>query len=160
MSRILSRADKRQITTGTLSEDAVDKIKQVVQAEGGQCEITSPMEKLETFFVRTVTEAEKHAEPTSGAVISKGMGFLAPESLDSGAAESILDKLVDATLSPDTTGTPADSEKVREIEPEQVNKSVLEELSKPAESNSHIPGPDDSVAGDTGESRRGEEQDA
>jgi len=89
VAALLERADKKQITTGALSADAIEKIKRVVQAEAGQCEITSPMERLETFFVRIVTEAEKQAQPTSGAVISKSMGFLAAKS-----AESILDKLV------------------------------------------------------------------
>ena len=154
VTALLSRADKRQITTDALSEDAIEKIRQVVQAEGGQCEITPPMEKLETFFVRIVTEAEKHAEPTSGAVISKGMGFLAPEVLDSGTAGSILDKLVDANLSTGSAEAAGETEKVREIEPEQVNKSILEELSRSTENR-----PKDAENGDD-EVRRGEEHDA
>jgi ABC-2 type transport system ATP-binding protein len=126
VAALLERADKKQIMTGALSADAIDKIRQVVQAEAGQCEITSPMEKLETFFVRIVTEAERQAQPTSGAVISKGMGFFAAK-----PAESILDKLV--SPEGDVRGKPdrakpskeaqgPDLEEVREIKPVQDEK--------------------------------------
>jgi ABC-2 type transport system ATP-binding protein len=89
VTALLERAEEKQITTGALSTDAIEKIRKIVLAESGRCDISSPMEKLETFFVRTVTEAEKHAQPTSGAVISKGMGFLAAKPI-----ENVLDKLV------------------------------------------------------------------
>lgn len=124
VTALLERADKKQITTGALSADAIEKIKQVVQAEAGQCEIISPMERLETFFVRIVTEAERQAQPTSGAVISKGMGFLAAK-----PAESILDKLVSPEAGihgePDGAKRSAESpglEEVREIKPVQDEK--------------------------------------
>jgi ABC-2 type transport system ATP-binding protein len=131
VAALLEQADKKQITTGALSADAIEKIKRIVQAEAGQCEITSPMERLETFFVRIVAEAEEQAQPTSGAVSSKGVGFLAAE-----PAESLLDKLVSPesvperseevyTTSPDTA--PAESEQVRRIEPEYEQK-VLQSL--------------------------------
>jgi ABC-2 type transport system ATP-binding protein len=117
VAALLQRTDKRQITTGVLSADAIEKIKQVVQSEAGQCEITSPMERLETFFVRIVTEAERQAQPTSGAVISKGMGFLSAKS-----AESILDKLVGTEVPGTSHGAAPDLEKVRKIKPAQDEK--------------------------------------
>ncbi len=222
VAALLQRTDKKQITTGDLSMDAIEKIKQIVQAESGQYEITSPMEKLETFFLRIVTEAEKEAQPTSGAVVSKGMGFLAAES-----AESVLDKLVapegvpkrsaevslqdalrrspgagpvrdgsqqvreiepvqDEDVLRDLTEehsvelsrSPAESiakstreenpSAVRDVEPEQVNKSILEELSsledietsEPTENkDSDLPRRQEG-AGGPDKPRTGEEQDA
>ncbi len=198
VAMLLERTDKKQITTGALSADTLDKIKQIVLAEAGQCEITSPMEKLETFFVRIVTEAEKQAQPTSGAVISKGIGFLAAET-----AESVLDKLVapegvpgrsvdvkasgsDAepakseqvskiepeyerevlqslTDADEPTSVPVNEEKppdVPEVDPEQVGKSILEELSEPTENGTEDSLRRDSDAAGPDEPRRGEQQDA
>jgi ABC-2 type transport system ATP-binding protein len=123
VAMLLERTDKKQITTGALSADTIEKIKQIVQTEDGQCEITSPMEKLETFFVRIVTEAEKQAQPTSGVVMSKGMGFLAAET-----AESVLDKLVSVEVKASYTDTePAKPEQVGKIEP-GYEREVLQSL--------------------------------
>ena len=95
---LLQQTDKRQITTDAISDRTVAKIKQLVQEEGAECVVTSPMDKLETFFIRTVTAAQQQAQPTSGAVSTTKIGeFLAqPPSV-----ENILDKLVSAPISPD-----------------------------------------------------------
>ena len=93
---LLQQTNKRQITTDAISDTAVEKIKQIVRDENAECEITSPMDKLETFFIRTVTAAQQQAQPTSGAVSTTKIGdFLTQRE----AVESILDKLVSAPIS-------------------------------------------------------------
>jgi ABC-2 type transport system ATP-binding protein len=96
VKELLEQTGKRQITTGSISEGAVDKIKQIVESEQADCVVSSPMDKLETFFIRTVAAAEQQAVPTSGVVSTAQMGaVLAPEQ----GVGSILDKLVSAPVS-------------------------------------------------------------
>jgi ABC-2 type transport system ATP-binding protein len=106
---LLQQTNKRQITTDAISDTAVEKIKQIVNDENAECEIASPMDKLETFFIRTVTAAQQQAQPTSGAVSTTKIGdFLA----QSEVSESILDKLVSTPVSKSTAEQAAATEKV------------------------------------------------
>ncbi len=125
---LLQRADKRQIVTDAVSDAAVEKIKQILRGEGVQFEVSSPMEKLETFFIHTVAEAQQQARPTSGAVSTTQIG----DFLTAGAPkESVLDKLVGAPEAEPATVTPQ-TEKVAETEvpKRERDKDVLQELTK------------------------------
>ncbi|MFC1762276.1 ABC transporter ATP-binding protein [Planctomycetota bacterium] len=94
VKELLQRADRRQITTGPLSDSTLDQIRSLIAGEAADCEISSPMERLETFFVRTVVEAQQQARPTSGAVSTTQIGdFLAGDTSD-----AILDQLVSASV--------------------------------------------------------------
>jgi len=96
VKELLQQTDKKQITTGCISDTAIEKIKQIVRQEQADCVVSSPMDKLETFFIKTVATAEQQAQPTSGAVgITQISDFLATKT----AAERILDKLVSARMS-------------------------------------------------------------
>jgi len=93
VKELLVQTDKREITTGRISDAAVEKIKQIVRQEQAECVVSSPMDKLETFFIRTVTAAQQQATPTSGAVSTTRIGgFLSSE----GTQKNILDRLVSA----------------------------------------------------------------
>jgi len=128
----LLQTSKKQITTSDLSDTAVERIKQILQDEHAQCEITSPMDKLETFFIKTVAIAQEHAQPTSGAVSTTQIGdFLAAAS----SGDNILDKLVSATVSEETT---TETLKTRQVVPTEVpesktDKELLSKLSKTVE---------------------------
>jgi hypothetical protein len=79
-----------------ISDSTIEKIKQLVEAESTECVVTSPMDKLESFFIRTVAAAQEQAQPTSGAVSTTKIGeFLTGTE----PMESILDKLVSAPVS-------------------------------------------------------------
>ena len=109
VKELLQQTNKRQITTDAISDTAVEKIKQIVRDENAECEVTSPMDKLETFFIRTVTAAQQQAQPTSGAVSTTKIGdFLTQHE----AVESILDKLVSAPVSKQASGEIPATEKV------------------------------------------------
>jgi ABC-2 type transport system ATP-binding protein len=129
---LLLQTNKMQITTDTLSDNAVERIKQLIKDENADCEVTSPMDKLETFFIKTVVDAQEQAQPTSGAVSTTDISdFLAAEA----AQESILDKLVSAPVSRET---PPDSPKTEQVVPVetpevQPDDKLLSELSKPTE---------------------------
>ncbi len=96
VKELLQQTDRHQILTNRLSQSAVEKIKQIAEGENGECEISSPMERLESFFIKTVNAAQRQEQSTSGAVSGMGISeFLSAE----GATESILDKLVSVEVS-------------------------------------------------------------
>jgi len=127
---LLQEADKRQFVTSAVSVQTVNRIKDILSAEGAECEVSTPMEKLETFFINTVVEAQQQAKPTSGAVSTTDIGaFLTAEKSQAG----ILDRLV---ASPEATETPAAAAEVSKVAPvetaaPQPNKDLLGELTKP-----------------------------
>ncbi len=129
---LLQLSGKRQIVTSAVSDAAVDKIKHILEEEHAECEITSPMEKLETFFINTVVEAQQQSKPTSGAVSTTQIGdFLMAEK----SQASILDKLVSAPVSEeDKFAEPPRTEHPHPTETQapQPDKSLLEDLTKPA----------------------------
>ena len=93
---LLQQTHRKQITTDALSEATVEKIKQLIKGENADCIVTSPMDRLETFFIKTVTTAQQQAQPTSGAVSTTKIGdFLARET----PAEDVLTQLVSAPIS-------------------------------------------------------------
>lgn len=107
VKELLQQTHKTQITTDAISDTAVEKIKQIIQQEQAQCDISSPMDKLEAFFIKTVATAEHQAQPTSGAVSTTHISsFLAPDV----SAEDILDKLVSAPVSEQQPAGPVTTE--------------------------------------------------
>ncbi len=126
---LLQQSGRRQIVTSDVSDEAVNKIRGILESENAECEITSPMEKLETFFINTVVEAQQQARPTSGAVSTTQIGeFLMAEKSQAG----ILDKLVSAPVSEDK---PAESPATQRIQPSEVpapepDRNLLGELTK------------------------------
>ncbi len=110
---LLQQTNKRQITADAISDTTIEKIKQLIQEENAECVVTSPMDKLETFFIRTVAEAQQQAQTTSGAVSTTKIGdFLKQQTV----TEDILDKLVSAPVSQESPAEPPTTEKVIPVE--------------------------------------------
>ncbi|HUW20550.1 MAG TPA: ABC transporter ATP-binding protein [Sedimentisphaerales bacterium] len=132
VKELLEQTGKRQITTGAISDAAVERIKQIVEDEQQDCVVTAPMDKLETFFIRAVMTAEQQAQPTSGAVGATQLGgFLTSEM----PVESILDKLVSTSVSQHAPRTePAATEQIRAIETSETkpDEELLSKLTTPA----------------------------
>lgn len=128
---LLLQSNKMQITTDTISDNAIEKIKQLIKDEHADCEVISPMDKLETFFIKTVTDAQQQAQTTSGAVSTTGISdFLVAKA----AKEDIIDKLVSAPVS---RQTPPESEKTEQVVPVETTEPkpddrLLRKLTKPA----------------------------
>ncbi len=141
---LLQRSDKKQITTDAISDGAIEKIKQIVQDEQANCEVTSPLDKLETFFIKTVSAAQQQSIPTSGAISTTEIsGFLAPDA----GTKDILDKLVRPALSQEASvsvtrqagpvesvetkasrSISGKSEPVETARAEQIKKNILDQL--------------------------------
>jgi ABC-2 type transport system ATP-binding protein len=138
VKELLQQTNKRQITTDALSDETVEKIKQLIEAESSECVVTSPMDRLESFFIRTVTAAQLQAQPTSGAVSTTKIGdFLTQKE----PTESILDKLVTAPVSQQTKPEQPTTEKVTaaaETGPEP-DKELLSRLTYSTESTPPAP---------------------
>ncbi len=136
VKELLRQTNKMQITTGHLSDTAIGKIKQIVNSEQADCVITSPMDKLEAFFVRTITTAQQLSLPTSGAVSTTQIGhFLAPQT----HPESLLDKLVSTPVSRQGLSKPPTTKQVvrpepAESKPDERLLGKLTEQTPPAES--------------------------
>jgi ABC-2 type transport system ATP-binding protein len=129
---LLQQTNRTQITTDAVSETAVDRIREILREEHAECEVAAPMERLETFFVRTVVEAQQQAQPTSGAVSTTQIGdFLA-----GGNKENILDKLVSPSVAPSRPAEPTGTEAVppRETVVPEPNRDLLSRLTQPAAS--------------------------
>jgi ABC-2 type transport system ATP-binding protein len=140
---LLQQTDKRQITTGPISEVAVERIKQLVRQEQTDCVVTSPMDRLETFFIKIVAAARQQGQPTSGAVsdeTARISEFLADHAGDESKRAQIIDKLVSSPLPeqmfPELSKTdspqidliktePVDSELPQ---PEQIKRNILDQL--------------------------------
>ncbi len=136
VKELLQQSHKTQITADTISSDTLDKIKGLIEAEQKDCSIETPLEKLETFFVKTVIDAQQHAIATSGAFSTTRIGdFLTAAGLGEGKKASILDKLVSEKISEAPVSDSRDTEAVRAAdEPEQeMDKRLLSELTREVE---------------------------
>lgn len=95
---LLQHRDETQIRTRKLSDKAIEQIRQIAAREGESLDIQNPMDKLESFFVRIINQAQEKKQRTSGAEAGTGiLGFLAEKPV---VRESVLDKLVAATVEP------------------------------------------------------------
>lgn len=127
---LLQQTNKRQITTGAVSDAAINRIREILAVEHAECEVTTPMERLETFFIDTVALAQQEDRPTSGAVSTTQIGDFLTEK----AAESILDKLVAAPVSPNRSAPAPQTEQVDrpQAPPKpQPDQDMLGELTRP-----------------------------
>jgi ABC-2 type transport system ATP-binding protein len=139
---LLQQTNKKQITTDAISDTALERIKQVIQDENADCVVTSPMEKLEAFFIKTVVAAQQQAQPTSGAVSTTKIGnFLTQQTV----TESILDKLVSVPVSQEAPPQAPTTQKVIPIETSesQPDEQLLSKLA-----GSAVPSPPESVIKD------------
>lgn len=82
---LLADQDQTQFTTSALSDRTIERIQNLVEeeTERGLLEVTHPRQKLETFFLNIVEEAQRKEVKTSGA---RAAGAL-PEFLGKGSSE-------------------------------------------------------------------------
>lgn len=100
VKELLQQTNKIQITADAISDATVKKIEQLIEDEEAEYEVASPLDKLESFFIKTIAEAQKQAQTTSGAVSTTKIGaFLEGET----PVEKILDKLVSAPIAEDSS---------------------------------------------------------
>jgi ABC-2 type transport system ATP-binding protein len=135
---LLQQTNKIQITADAISDTTVKRIEQLIKDEEAECEVSSPLDKLESFFIKTIVAAQQQAQPTSGAVSTTKIGaFLAEEK----PVEKILDKLVSAPVAEDGSQDISMTEQVvhnDEAAPVH-NEQVLTELTDTVKANESQP---------------------
>jgi ABC-2 type transport system ATP-binding protein len=94
IEELLEEKDKTQITTSVLTDRTLEQIRQMVEKEGGEIEIKPPMQKLESYFIDIVNQAQKARKYTSGAVNRLDQS----DSQRAAAMSDVLDKLVEAKV--------------------------------------------------------------
>jgi ABC-2 type transport system ATP-binding protein len=124
---LLRRKDHDQILTSKLSDGALERIRAIVGEENATIEISSPVEKLENFFINVVAQAQKEARTTSGAVSTTNIGNF----LTGPQPAGVLDELVAGS----DAVAPQEEMKTEKVEAAQIktsraDKSLLEQLSK------------------------------
>jgi ABC-2 type transport system ATP-binding protein len=112
---LLRHSDQTEIITSRLSPATIEKIKRILAEERAECTISSPMTKLETFFINIVAAAQQQAVPTSGAESKTRISdFLAAKPDEQARRAAILDQLVSARLSDDQAAAPD----TRQVQPQ------------------------------------------
>lgn len=122
VEELLERKDKTQITTDILTERALEQIRRIVEKDGGEFEVKPPMQKLESFFIDIVRQAQQQKRPTSGA-INRLEGTDAQRAA---AMSDVLDKLVAAKVEPQKEAERAEVETVK-IRPDN---DILDKLAQ------------------------------
>jgi ABC-2 type transport system ATP-binding protein len=131
--QLLQLADKTQITTGRLSTGTIDKIKHLIKNETGECEVDTPMDRLETFFIKTVAAAQKQELATSGAVSTTQIGNFLSAQEQQIKTSDIIDRLVTEA---DSERRPKPSKTTQPVKVEagqQPDEKLLKELTKPVQ---------------------------
>jgi len=144
VKELLQQSNRIQITADALSDETVKRIEQLIKDEEAEYEVTSPMDKLETFFIKTVAAAQQQAQPTSGAVsMMKIGGFLTQET----PMEAILEKLVSAPVSEEVPQQAATTEKtlVNESGISKPDEQLLTELAGTIETSQPEPTTNETV---------------
>jgi ABC-2 type transport system ATP-binding protein len=121
---LLRHSDKTEIITSRLSPATIEKIKQILAEQRAECTISSPMTKLETFFINIVAKAQQQAVPTSGAESKTRISdFLAAKPDEQARRAAVLDQLVSAKLSNDQAAAPD----TRQVQPQPTQVTPADE---------------------------------
>jgi ABC-2 type transport system ATP-binding protein len=104
---LLQQTDRRQITMGAVSDVTIERIKEILEGEQSQCEVDSPMERLEAFFIRIVNAAQQQVRPTGGAISTTKIGDFLACKPEEEPQRRILDELVSTPLPPQFQQEPA-----------------------------------------------------
>ena len=132
---LLKKTNTKQITTGIISDSAIDKIKSVLESEHQPFEIAEPMDKLEEFFIRTVDAAQQRQHPTSGAISkTKADTYFMEEKRKSDLLEQLVEKVPSLTQQRDDAVV--QTEKPQPVESsDQPDSNILEQLTSQYESD-------------------------
>ncbi|MCD4831954.1 MAG: ABC transporter ATP-binding protein [Anaerohalosphaeraceae bacterium] len=128
VGQLLEKSDKRQITTDAVSDEVMRKIREIIIASGCDVKIEAPMEKLESFFIEIVRQAQQQKRPTSGAV---NRVDLTDEDITKTVSD-VLDRLVSTDLS-EAAKIEIDSPLKVESVKVEANEGLLENLTATVE---------------------------
>ena len=97
VDELLTRGTSTQILCPRLGADAIAEIENVIHGRHPDCQIDvqSPRDRLEDFFLRTVTDAQAAEVATSGAIIGTGVSdFLSGDDQAEDDSRGVIEQLV------------------------------------------------------------------
>ena len=142
VKELLVRSDKRQITTGLVSDATIGKIKQLLDAAKTEYSVDSPLDKLETFFIRTVSAAQSACGGTiSGAVSTTKLGDFLVGRPGADYKADVIGQLVSEKIAeePAQKAPSAESAAIRQPVKEPIDEHLLGDLVKPHRAVKPVP---------------------
>ncbi len=122
---LLAQSGRTQITTDLLDEKTLADVQEVLAASGKELlDVTVPRDKLESLFLRIVSEAQEQRVVTGGALA----GGEVAEFLRTGPeaeGEQVIEELVAAARPPESAEMPSEA---RPTQPPQVAGDVIDGL--------------------------------
>jgi ABC-2 type transport system ATP-binding protein len=128
IEELLEEKEKTQITTNVLTERALEQIKRIVEKDGGEYQIKPPMQKLESYFINIVNQAQQAKRYTSGAVNRLD----ANDAQRAAAMSDVLDKLVAAKVETQKVEK-AETAAVVETQNAGTNQNIINQLMQDSE---------------------------
>ncbi|NLE59123.1 MAG: ABC transporter ATP-binding protein [Planctomycetes bacterium] len=143
---LLSHENLTQITTEKLSPQTVDRIRRMVESDEGRqiISVSTPSDRLETFFLRIVRQAQQLRHATSGATVG---GRIAEFLAESPSSEAVVESLVAAAVKPERVEVApmppaAPAEPATDVLRELISSSsIASEAVSPAENEPSAPAP-------------------
>ena len=128
IGELLSRDDRTQITTDKLSDEVIEKIRRVVgESEGKRVlHVGSPSDRLETFFMRTIEQAEAANVRSSGARRSGAL----PDFLGSSVPRDVIGGLISSAGEQAATAAAETLEAIPAEPREKPSVKVIDRLTK------------------------------
>ncbi len=127
---LLSQENLTQITTEKLDPPAIDRIRRMVESEEGRqvISVSAPSDRLETFFLRIVRQAQQLRQATSGATVG---GRIAEFLAESPADKTVVESLMAAAAAPAQAPADAAPAPLPPV-PESVSDVLADLVSAPA----------------------------
>jgi ABC-2 type transport system ATP-binding protein len=133
---LLRQQNLTQITTERLSDETIARIQQIVEIEARKSvlSISTPADRLESFFLRIVRQAQEAQHETSGAATS---GRVAEFLKSGGDGEELIESLVAAGRQPEAAETPepTGAEAVSEAQEEVIGELLAAKRPEPPEAH-------------------------
>ncbi len=99
ISQLLAKSDLTQLTTGRLDEDAIEKIRNIVeQAIGEEVDVSTPRDKLESLFLRIVEDAQTQRLSTGGALDGGKVAEFLRHGDEQPQGKQVISQLVDGSV--------------------------------------------------------------
>ncbi|MHC4441175.1 MAG: ABC transporter ATP-binding protein [Planctomycetota bacterium] len=150
IGELLSQKDLTQITTERLNEQTIARIQKMVEEQEAKqvVNVSTPSDKLETFFLRIVKQAQEAKQQTSGVTAGgKIAEFLTFEEQE---PEAVVDSLMAAAKPIETKP----EKPISQEPPPEASDEVIEELITPATTpETEASGQDESMTLETSNDR-------
>jgi ABC-2 type transport system ATP-binding protein len=137
---LLRHSDKTEIISRKLGPDTIEKIQRIFNDERIEFNISSPMTRLETFFINIVATAQQQAMPTSGAVSNTQISdFLTGLPDEQASRKALLDQLVTATPSGNLAAAGTHKVQQQPVSAAPADKDLLRRLTEQVTSDEPKP---------------------